>query len=253
MDEISKNEILKQINNENFNSLKYLKAEYDEFKNILKNQIPKPLDFIKYEDAPNFYKYSRLQKSYLDFLIKMKDELFSVTEEEKIIIRELERFLPIKRVHEFAIIHELIVKNKPLTKNELIYSIGKYIEIININDSLENIYHAMRYLNGDFFDSVDLKRCPKLFNLNNSIIEKTELFDTVLKNDNIKNYILEILDYGLLKYKEVFGLKDYGFPFFKLYENYFMKDVALLCNYDKKHSAFRGSGDLLLQKIAKII
>ena len=72
------------------------------------------------------------------------------------------------------------------------------------------------------------------------------MLNEVLKNKDIKDYILEVLDYGLLKYKESFGTEDYGFPFLKLYENYFMKDVALLCNYDKKHSAFRGSG--LLKK-----
>uniref|UniRef100_UPI003AF096E0 DUF3427 domain-containing protein n=1 Tax=Cetobacterium sp. TaxID=2071632 RepID=UPI003AF096E0 len=242
MEEICKKEILKQLDNENFNSLKYLKAEYDEFKDYLKGKVPRPLDFIEYEDAPNFYKYVRLQKSYLDFLDKVKDNLFSLNEEEKVVIREIERFLPIKRVYEFAIIRELVAKNYGLSKNRILGVVGKYIEISDVKHTLDTIDHAMRYLNGDYYDSQDLKRCGKLFQVSGETIEKTELLNKVLKNKDVKDYILEVLDYGLLKYKESFGTEDYGFPFLKLYENYFMKDVALICNYQMKHSSVRGTG-----------
>lgn len=242
MEEICKKEILKQLDNENFNSLKYLKAEYDEFKDYLKGKVPRPLDFIEYEDAPNFYKYVRLQKSYLDFLDKVKDNLFSLNEEEKVVIREIERFLPIKRVYEFAIIRELVAKDYGLSKNRILGVVGKYIEISDVKHTIGTIDHAMRYLNGDYYDSQDLKRCGKLFQVSGETIEKTELLNKVLKNKDVKDYILEVLDYGLLKYKESFGTEDYGFPFLKLYENYFMKDVALICNYQMKHSSVRGTG-----------
>ncbi|MEG0562291.1 MAG: DUF3427 domain-containing protein [Cetobacterium sp.] len=246
MEEICKEEILKQLDNENFNSLKYLKVEYLEFKELLKGRVPHPLDFIEYEDAPNFYKYSRLQKSYLDFLEKIKEDLIPLDEKSKMVVREIERFLPIKRVYEFAIVRELISKDKALSKKDIFSIIAKYIEILDVNHCKKTIEHAMEYLNGNYYDSQDLKRCGKLFQITEDIIQKTDLLNEVLKDKDVKKYILEVLDYGLLKYKENFGIKDYGFPFFKIYENYFMKDVALLCNYDKKHSAFRGSG--LLKK-----
>jgi hypothetical protein len=38
------------------------------------------------------------------------------------------------------------------------------------------------------------------------------------------------------------GNEYYGVPFFKLYEQYQMIDAALLSNYTKIHSSFRGSG-----------
>lgn len=246
MEEICKKEILEQLDNENFNSLKYLKAEYEEFKDYLKGRVPRPIHFVEQEEAPSFYKYVRLQKSYLDFLDKMKDKLFDSNEKEKVVIREIERFLPIKRVYEFAIVRELIAEDSSLSKSNILQVVGKYIEISDIKHTIETINHAMRYLNGDYYDSQDLKRCGKLFQISDENISKTELLNEVLKNEDVMNYILEVLDYGLLKYRESFGTKDYGFPFFKLYEEYFMRDVALLCNYDKKHSAFRGSG--LLKK-----
>ena len=48
MDRISQEKILKQLNNENFNSLKYLKDEYNEFKALLGGKIPyKLMDYVK--------------------------------------------------------------------------------------------------------------------------------------------------------------------------------------------------------------
>ncbi|MGL5950420.1 MAG: DUF3427 domain-containing protein, partial [Cetobacterium sp.] len=241
MDEICKEEILKQLDNQNFNSLKYLKEEYKEFKDILQGRVPMPINFTQYEEAPVFYKYSKLQKSYLDFLEKIKEPIFERTENQKVVIREFERMLPIKRVHEFVIAHEIISKVKLLKEDE-IKILGKYIDVISLKHTKVTLNHAKDFLCGDYSDSSDLKRCEPLFLRKGDSIEMSEVLKEVLKSKEIKDYILQILDYGLLKYSEIFGKKDYGFPFLKLYENYNMKDVALICNYEKKHSAFRGSG-----------
>lgn len=245
MDEICKEEILKQLDNENFNSLKYLKEEYKEFKDILQGRVPMPINFTQYEEAPNFYKYSKLQKlkvkSYLDFLEKIDEKTFGINETQKIVIREFERMLPIKRVYEFAIAHEIISKGELLKEDE-IKILGKYIDVISLKHTKVTLNHAKDFLCGDYSDSSDLKRCESLFLKKGDSIEMSEVLKEVLKSKEVKDYILQILDYGLLKYSEIFGKKDYGFPFLKLYENYNMKDVALICNYEKKHSAFRGSG-----------
>ncbi len=50
------------------------------------------------------------------------------------------------------------------------------------------------------------------------------------------------MNYGILRYKNEFKEEYYGMPFLKLYEQYKMVDIALLSNYRKTHSAFRGSG-----------
>ena len=56
MDEIVKERIIQQIENENFNTLKYLKEEFLTFKIELK-RTPNYLDFFNYESSPNIYKY----------------------------------------------------------------------------------------------------------------------------------------------------------------------------------------------------
>ena len=244
MEEVCKEEILKQLENENFDSFKYLEAEYKEFKNILK-RVPKPIDYIDYTDAPNLLRYIKLQKSYAEFLEKVKDSYFEIDDEEIKIIRELERMLPLKRVYEYAIIHELIVSKKSLSVDDIFRLIGRYVEISDISHCKSTVEHAMRFLNQEYSDSEDLKRAPKMFEIKDEKIGLTQIFKDVLKED-VKTYILDIIDFGILKYKQKFGSKDYGFPFFKLYERYNIRDIALLCNYEKKHSAFRGSG--LLKK-----
>ena len=47
---------------------------------------------------------------------------------------------------------------------------------------------------------------------------------------------------GIFRYEKEFKAKYYGVPHFKLYEQYQMADAAVLSNYRKSHSSFRGSG-----------
>ncbi|MEG2685166.1 MAG: DEAD/DEAH box helicase family protein, partial [Erysipelotrichaceae bacterium] len=80
MDEISKKLILDQLENENFNSLRYLKEEYNEFKKMNSGLIPYYLmDYIKYEGAPNPLKFINKSFSYIEFLniVEKNDKLIS--------------------------------------------------------------------------------------------------------------------------------------------------------------------------------
>jgi hypothetical protein len=67
-------------------------------------------------------------------------------------------------------------------------------------------------------------------------------FKKVIYDKKYRKYIEDIINYGLISYEKRFGSKYYGIPFFKLYEQYQMVDTALLSNYTKIHSSFRGSG-----------
>ena len=55
-----------------------------------------------------------------------------------------------------------------------------------------------------------------------------------------------MIQYNLLRYQNEFGSDDYSengtLPFLKLYQKYTMRDAALLCDYTKIHSSFRGQG-----------
>ncbi len=65
IDEISKERILEQIDNENFRSMKYLKEEYNEFKIMNNGKVPYLLlDYIKYEGSPDPIKFIDKEKTY---------------------------------------------------------------------------------------------------------------------------------------------------------------------------------------------
>ncbi|SHH74391.1 DEAD/DEAH box helicase [Clostridium grantii] len=242
MDRISQARILEQIENENFNSLKYLKEEYFEFKKMNGGKTPNFLmDYIKYEGAPDPIKFINKEKTYINFVAKVEkdEELKGYLENELFLntLKELSNFLPIKRIHEFSIIKYLL-KNEEISTSSAKNEILKYLEYIDMN----SVKHALECLNGNYLDSGQKSRGIKLFNYENEKLKINDNFKLLLKNSIYKSYIEDIINYGIIRYRKEFGSTYYGVPFFKLYEQYQMIDVALLSNYKKIHSSFRGSG-----------
>lgn len=242
MDRISQERILEQIDNENFNSMKYLKEEYFEFKKMNQGHIPYLLlDYLMFDGAPDPIKFIQKEKTYLKFLSKVEkdDYLKGMLTDEAFerALKELSDMLPLKRIYEFVII-------KDLMENETISFDRAKIEILkHVSEVYEDsVYHAFESLNHDYFDSVQKKSKLKLVDLENGILRKTVSFSNVLNNLEYRRFIEDIVNYGLFRYEKEFKNTDYGVPHFKLYEQYQMIDAALLSNYRKIHSSFRGSG-----------
>jgi superfamily II DNA or RNA helicase len=242
MDKISQERILAQIDNENFNSMKYLKEEYFEFKKLNQGRIPYLLlDYLKYDGAPDPVKFIDREKTYLSFVAKVEkdDYLKGLLQNEAFesTLKELSSKLPIKRIYEFVIIRYL------LDHEEINLEIAKRQILKMINDiDDDSVFHALECLNQNYYDSGQLKNKPKLFNYIEGKLTKTPIFIEQLKNQNYRKYIEDIITYGIFRYEKEFKSEYYGVPHFKLYEQYPMMDAALLSNYRKIHSSFRGSG-----------
>jgi len=243
MDEISKKRILEQITKENFNASKYLKEQYYEFKSNLGNKTPMLVDYINYDEFISPLNFISDSKSYIEFLKKVeKDESFKLLCEDENFLkasRFLQGLLPIKRIYEFAILKYLI-SNESCDIERISGFINKYLEKV----SKRTIEHAFSFLNQEYFDSAQISRFLKLVELKGKKLFKTKEFEEILKNKRKKEFIEDTLNYGILSYEESFGIKDYGMPFLKLYEKYNMLNISQLCNFDKIHSSFRGSGFL---------
>lgn len=242
MDRISQERILDQLNKENFNSMKYLKEEYLEFKNMNSGRTPYLLmDYIKYDGAPDPLKFLNKEKTYLGFVAKMEkdEELKSLLEDEVFIkvLKGLSSRLPIKRIYEFSILKYLLTNEKVSVEKAKI-EILKYIDYVDD----ESVLHALNCLNRSYYDSGELKNTVKCFNFEDNILSVTWDFKRVVNNKKYRIYIEDVINYAILRYEKEFENKYYGIPFFKLYEQYQMKDAALLSNYTKTHSSFRGSG-----------
>ena len=246
MDEISKNRILEQIDNENFNSLKYLKEQYFEFKALLENKVPKLVDYLAFDDVISPLKFIDESKSYLEFLAKVeedkrKSEYKLLCQDEDFVkaLRFIQNQLPIKRVYEFVILKYLL-SNDYCDELIAFKILGKYLKKVCKN----TIVHSFSYLNQDYLDSGQISRYLNLVNFDGERISKTKEFEKLILNPKYKEIFEDSLNYGIYEYEEKFENDDFGMPFLKLYEKYNMLNIAQLCNFPKIHSSFRGSGFL---------
>ncbi|MEI2425948.1 DEAD/DEAH box helicase [Priestia megaterium] len=248
MDEISRDRILAQIDRENFNSMKYLKEEYNEFKKLNQGRIPYYLlDYLTFDGAPDPIKFINKEKSYLQFVAKAEkdDQLRSLLlhKDFESALKELSSKLPIKRVYEFIILKYL------LSHNHISLSQAKRESLKYVDDVGEDtVRHAFEVLNQDYYDSGQLRSKLKLIEFTGEEAVKTEQFTNVLNHKRFKRFIKDTIDYGIFRYEKEFGKADHGIPHLKLYEQYTMMDPALLSNYRKTHSSFRGSGLLVNEK-----
>ncbi|QKF65873.1 DNA/RNA helicase (DUF3427 domain) [Arcobacter venerupis] len=246
MDEISKQRILEQIENQNFNNLKYLKEQYFEFKTLTNNKIPKLTDYLAFDDLINPLNFVDESKSYVEFLSKVevgktKDIYtnFCLNEDFIKAIRFIENQLPIKRVYEFVILKYLLF-NDFCDENIAFKILGKYLDKV----CKKTIIHSFSYLNQDYFDSGQIGRYLKCVNFDGTKVTKTKEFSKLLENKEYKDIFEDSLNYGIYTYEEEFKTLDFGMPFLKLYSKYNMLNIAQLCNFPKIHSSFRGSGFL---------
>lgn len=242
LDKTSKERILKQLEMENFNSMRYLKEEYLSFKSLLKGKIPMYLmDYFRYDGAPDPIKFIQNKDTYIQFLLKVekKVELQELVEDKEFMkyIKYLSYILPLKRPFEFALLLD-ILKMKELSFDECKSSILKYIE--DVKD--ESVLHAIKTVNFDYYDGGQKERWKQVVTWDGHFFKSNEYLESIKNNELKMNYILDILHYGLARYRKEFEEINYGIPFFKLYEQYSMQEVALVSNYRKKHSSFRGSG-----------
>lgn len=242
MDKISQERILAQIDKENFNSMKYLKEEYFEFKKLNQGRIPYLLfDYLKYDGAPDPAKFIDREKTYLQFVAKVeRDDYLKELLDNQVFesaLKELSSKLPLKRIHEFVICKYLI-EHENVTLKQAKHEIQKFVTHVDE----DTVSHAFEYLNQDYYDSVQIKNSIKLFVHDSNILVKTEAFKQLLKNDDYRKYIIDTVNYGIYRYEKEYENEYYGIPHFKLYEQYKMIDTALLSNYRKIHTAFRGSG-----------
>lgn len=244
LDPISKEQILRQIETENFNSLKYLKSEYEDFKLLNRGQRPKLVDFQSIDGAPNPIRYIERSKTYLSFCCeveKFDHNLKQLSEDDIFLktLRFLNELLPLKRIHEFAIL-KYIIQHGTISLEQVHNEVLLYLNSVDE----ETLFHALLFLQKEFFDDTDKQKFGDLIQKSNqeNQWQLAPSFATLLADPVKKEWILDSLQYGIYRFEKDFGAQNYGKPFLKLYHQYNMRDVALMSNYDKKHSAFRGQG-----------
>jgi len=249
MDKIAKERILAQLENEKFMSLKYLKESYYSIKQVNGGKIPMLVDFMKQDgsiDPVKFSSFSSSFKTYFEFVAHIESEAYpelqKLAEDETFIcaMQFLTTFLPAKRIYEW-VTAELFLDStvSVVTVSEIMKAAEKYSDGIE----RESAVHACEVLSGKYLDPVERARYNSvLLRYSDGMLSLPESLKKFHHNKHKTEWLSDLVRYALLRYDRDFGRENYGFPFFKVYARYSMRDTALLCRYTKKHSSFRGQG-----------
>lgn len=201
-DDLSKTEIVNYINKQNFNKTDYLKKDYENFKKYLQiDTYPKHMDYINSEIAPDLIRCIKTKingkknKSYYSFLKKIGEEAIPYFSEEEInLLDTISELLPIVRCDEIIIIQDLLNNNK-IDLNKLVGYNNKV--------TLETLKHAMNMLVKE-----------KILN---------DKYDFTVKiKEELKECLLDLIDYALVKYDIDFGEFEGQF---KLMSNYYKEQI----------------------------
>ena len=219
IDDLSKEEIINYIENENFNSLSYMKQDYYNFKNYISSEYaPKHIDFINNDCAPDLLRFMSIKiggkknVSYYNFLKGIGEENLPVFSEEQVaFVNYLSAMLPLVRKHEYMIFDSLMKEKNNLAaiKNELMQNI-EYCK-------QEEIEHALLYMLDAGFVSQNAD----------------QLVLNVQLDEEFSEYINDLLNYGLTRYLIDFG-KDV--VDFKLWQSYRMDQVQIKFLKNPQHN-----------------
>lgn len=239
LNEISKQQILNQIDIENFHSMKYLKDQYDTFKLSLSGMIPYYLmDYYKYHSDIDPLTFIQAKKTYIAFLACMEqDQNFDYYLNDRIFMKcitYLSSLLPLKRIDEFVILNELF-HHEIITIDDCMNRLKQ--EVVLIDEA--RINHVIRTLLFDYYDVTQVNKYLCMVDLNNNDLTLTQEVKSLLKDPLKQAYLEDIIHYGMLRYHQEFDYKDVGL---KKYMQYSMQEVALVSQVTNKFSSFRGSG-----------
>ena len=204
IDDLSKEEIVNFIDKTNFNSRVFLEKDYKNFKAYINNgAYPTHMDFLNSDVSPDLIRIIKStfggskNKSYYNFLKKIEEDTIPMFSEQEVnFINNMEDLLPLARLDEYLIIEQAIKENTIDLKR--IEGINEHIT----DKTLENAYNNLKSL---------------------GIIDNSNIDLTNLSEGDFKDYLLDTLNYGIVRYNREFG--EYT-GLFKLYRNYYKEQAS---------------------------
>ena len=204
IDDLSKEEIVNFIDKTNFNSRVFLEKDYKNFKAYINNgAYPTHMDFLNSDVSPDLIRIIKStfggskNKSYYNFLKKIEEDTIPMFSEQEVnFINNMEDLLPLARLDEYLIIEQAIKENTIDLKR--IEGINEHIT----DKTLENAYNNLKSL---------------------GIIDNSDIDLTNLSEGDFKDYLLDTLNYGIVRYNREFG--EYT-GLFKLYRNYYKEQAS---------------------------
>ena len=233
-DEISKKRIYASIDTARTNDMKLLRESYRTLKYKL-GRIPTIRDFKKFGSV-DVTKIFEKCGSYHNFLKKYETEYHvHLTNQEEIIIEYFsKKLIAYKRIHELEMLRMLISReNRLLQYRKLLQE--KYH--VGMNEQVEK--SVIRNLKNQFPKEEERRKysdCDLVEKNTDGSYSLSSKFQKALLNKNFRQMILELLDFGIEKWKEKYG-QIYRDTNFTLYQKYTYEDVCRLLNWNKNLNA----------------
>ena len=204
IDDLSKEEIINFIDKTNFNSRVFLEKDYKNFKSYINNgSYPTHMDFLNSDVSPDLIRIIKStisgskNKSYYTFLKKIDEDAIPIFNDKQVaFINNMEDLLPLARLDEYLIIEKAIKEH--IIDLKRIEGINEHIT----DKTLENAYNNLKSL---------------------GLVENNEIDLTNIEDGEFKEYLLDTLNYGIVRYNSEFG--EYT-GLFKLYRNYYKEQAS---------------------------
>ena len=233
-DEISKKRIYASIDTARTNDMKLLRESYRALKYKL-GRIPTIQDFKKFGSV-DVTKIFEKCGSYHNFLKKYEIEYHvHLTNQEEIIIEYFsKKLIAYKRIHELEMLKMLISRGNRLLQYRKRLQEKYYV---SMNEQVEQ--SVISNLKNEFPKEEERRKyseCDLVEKNTDGSYSLSSKFQKALLNENFKQMILELLNFGIEQWKEKYG-QIYRDTNFTLYQKYTYEDVCRLLNWKKNLNA----------------
>ncbi|URZ16564.1 DUF3427 domain-containing protein [Clostridium felsineum] len=240
-DEISKKRIFESIDKSNFNDIKLIKESYTFLKNKL-GKIPSLMDFDLHDSIDPIRIFdNKSLGSYHKFLSKYEKKYNTkLTETQEIFVEFVSKKLaPGKRIHELEML-KCVINHK----FNLIFKLKQTLKEkynITFKDSTET--SIINILTNEFPSGSSKKTYEKCIFIEKDMSDYriSKVFEENLKNKDFKAIILELIEFGIYRYKKFYS-QHYMNTNFKLYQKYTYEDVCKLLEWEKGEVALNIGG-----------
>ena len=218
-DERSKEEILKHIENTNFNTAFRLRSDYFSFKKYLaEKRYPNHMDYLNSDCAPDLLRFLKAKMkgkknySYYNFLRNIGEDVPLFNESEIRLLEVISDLLPLTRREEYLIIKQVLENQIDF---DLLTKEYKRVNTYSLKTAVDNLISRKVIINSN----------PYKLNYEKG------------KGTAFEDFLVDLLEYGLERYENEFG--DFEGPF-KMYGNY-QKDKIMMEIDGKQYSYMQGT------------
>lgn len=218
-DERSKEEILKHIENTNFNTAFRLRSDYFSFKKYLaEKRYPSHMDYLNSDCAPDLLRFLKAKMkgkknfSYYNFLRNIGEDVPLFNESEIRLLEVISDLLPLTRREEYLIIKQVLDNQIDF---DLLTKEYKRVNPYSLKTAADNLISRKVITNST----------PYKLNYEKG------------KGTAFEDFLNDLLEYGLERYENEFG--DFEGPF-KMYGNY-QKDKIMMEIDGKQYSYMQGT------------